>query len=89
VVHWARVDIRIHCDPEVGIAITKVVLDTSLLSKLPAIRETALLCDQSGRVIGCFESLAPPTGKGEDGTKSPFSDEELQRFRQQRSARPL
>ena len=68
---------------------TKVVLDTSLLSELIAIRQPALLCDQSGRVIGCFEPLEPPTGKGEDGTQSPFSDEEIERFRQQRSGRPL
>jgi hypothetical protein len=68
---------------------TKVVLDTGFVSKLAGIRETALLCDQSGRVIGYFEPLEPPTGKGEDGTESPFSDEEIERFRKQRSGRPL
>ena len=68
---------------------TKVVLDTGVLSKLAGIRETALLCDQSGRVIGYFEPLEPPTGKGADGTESPFSDEEIQRFREQRSGRSL
>ena len=68
---------------------TKVVLDTGFLSKLAGIRETALLCDESGRVIGYFEPLEPATGKGEDGTESPFSDEEIQRFRQQRSGRSL
>jgi hypothetical protein len=68
---------------------TKVVLDTGVLSKLAGIRETALLCDESGRVFGYFEPLEPPTGKGEDGTESPFSDEEVERFRQQRSGRSI
>jgi hypothetical protein len=68
---------------------TKVVLDTGFLSKLAGIRETALLCDHTGRVIGYFEPLEPPTGKGADGTESPFSDEQVQRFRQQRSGRSL
>ena len=68
---------------------TKVVLDTGFLSKLAGIRETALLCDGSGRAIGYFEPLEPPTGKGGDGGESPFSDEEIERFRQQRSGRSL
>ena len=68
---------------------TKVVLDTGFLARLDGIRQPALLCDESGRVIGCFEPVEPPTGKGEDGTESPFSDEEIARFRQQRSGRPL
>ena len=68
---------------------TKVVLDTGFLSKLAGIRETALLCDESGRVIGYFEPLEPPTGKGEDGAESPFSDDEIERFRKQRSGRSL
>jgi len=68
---------------------TKVVLDTGVLSRLAGIRETALLCDESGRVIGYFEPLEPPRGKGEDGTESPFSEEEIERFRQQRSGRSI
>ena len=68
---------------------TKVVLDTGVLSRLAGVRETALLCDESGRVIGYFEPLEPPTGKGEDGTESPFSDEQIERFRQQRSGRSI
>lgn len=68
---------------------TRVVLDTGFLSKLAGIRETALLCDESGRAVGYFEPLEPPTGRGEDGTESPFSDEEIERFRQQRSGRSL
>lgn len=68
---------------------TKLMLEPALLSKLAGIHETAILCDQSGRAIGYFEPLEPPTGTGEDGTGSPFSDEEIERFRQQRSGRPL
>lgn len=68
---------------------TKVVLEIGFLSKLAGIHETAVLCDDSGRVVGYFEPLEPPTGEGEDGTKSPFSDEEIERFRQQRSGRPI
>jgi len=73
----------------VEIAMTKVVLDVGSLSILAGIRETALLCDESGRVIGYFEPLEPPTGKGADGTQSPFSEEEIERFREQRSGRSL
>jgi hypothetical protein len=76
-------------EPDVEIGMTKVVLDTGLLSKLAGIRETVLLCDESGRPTGYFEPLEPPTGKGEDGTESPFSDEEIERFRKQRSGRSL
>jgi hypothetical protein len=83
------VDIRIVSPLEVEVSMTKLVLDTGFLSKLAGIRQTALLCDQSGRVIGYFEPLEPPTGKGEDGTESPFSDEEIERFRKQRSGLPL
>ena len=68
---------------------TRVVIDTGFFSKLADIRETALLCDASGRAIGYFEPLEPPTGKGEDGTESPFTDEDIERFRQQRSGSPL
>jgi hypothetical protein len=68
---------------------TKVVLDSGFLSKLAAIHQPSLLCDESGRVIGCFEPLDPPTGRGEDGAESPFSDDQIERFRQQRSGRPL
>ena len=68
---------------------TEVVLDIGSLSRLAGIRETAALCDEAGRVIGFFEPLEPPTGRGADGSESPFSDEEIERFRQQRSGRSL
>jgi hypothetical protein len=60
-----------------------------VLSKLAGIHEPAVLCDESDRAIGYFEPLDPPTGKGEDGTEPPFSDAEIERFRQQRSGRSL
>jgi hypothetical protein len=70
-------------------AMTKVVLDIGSLSRLAGIRETAALCDSAGRVIGFFEPLEPPTGRGTEGSESPFSDEEIARFRQQRSGLSL
>lgn len=68
---------------------TKVVLGSDALSKLSGIRQPAVLCDESGRAIGYFEPLDPPRGKGEDGTESPFSEEQIEQFRQQRSGRAL
>jgi hypothetical protein len=68
---------------------TKIVLDSSALAKLAGIRESAVLCDEAGRAIGYFQPLAPPVGKGRDGTDPPFSEHQIRQFRQQRSGRPL
>jgi len=38
---------------------TKVVLESGTLSKLAGIRETAILCDESGRAIGFFAPRPP------------------------------
>ncbi len=68
---------------------TKVVLDGEALARLAGIRETAVVCDAAGRAVGYFQPLTPPTGKGKDGTEPPFSEEAIERFRQQRRGRPL
>jgi len=68
---------------------TKVVLESGTLSKLAGIRETAILCDESGRAIGFFEPLEPPRGKGEEGVEPPFSEEQIEQFRRQRTGRSL
>ena len=68
---------------------TRVVLESSALSKLSGVWQTAIVCDESGRAIGFFERLDPPTGKGRDGTEPPFSEEQIEQFRQQRHGRAL
>lgn len=68
---------------------TKVFSDSGVLAKLAGMHEPVILCDESGRPVGFFQPLDPPTGKGDDGREPPFSEEEVERFRQQRSGRPL
>lgn len=67
---------------------TKVTLDAAALAKLAGLGGAAELCDESGRSIGFFHPSRPP---GEKTLKelSPFSDEEIQRRRENRGGRPL
>jgi len=68
---------------------TKVVLDSNALSKLAGVHQPAFVCDESGRAVGYFEPLELPTGKGADGAEPPFSEEQIEQFRQQRRGRAL
>lgn len=68
---------------------TTVVLDSGALSKLAEVHQAALVCDESGRAVGYFEPLHPPTGKGPDGAEPPFSEEQIEQFLQQRRGRAL
>ena len=68
---------------------TTVVLDSGALSKLAGVHQPAFVCDESGRAIGYFEPLEPPTGRGPNGAEPPFSDEQIEQFCQQRRGRSL
>ena len=68
---------------------TKVVVDASLDAKLTSLREPAELCDHSGRILGFFHPVAQPSEATAARDLSPFSDEEVERRRQQRSGSSL
>ena len=63
----------------------RLTVDPELQTKLTQSGEPVEIYDQSGRVIGYFEPLPP----GRLKELSPFSDEELERRREQRTGRPL
>ena len=68
---------------------TRVILDAALDAKLKDFREPVEVCDSGGRTLGVYHPLsrtADPTGARD---LSPFSDEEIERRRQQRTGRPL
>jgi hypothetical protein len=64
---------------------TKLMIDAATLAKLPNLDEPLEVCDESGKTLG----YSHPVARAEQSARSPFSDEELQRRRQQRTGRPL
>lgn len=66
----------------------KITLDSGLLEQLAPSDRTLEICDRFGRTVGYFHP-APGRPVEKPSVRSPFSNEELQRRRQQRSGRPL
>jgi hypothetical protein len=64
---------------------TKLFLDADTLAKLHNLAAPFEVCDESGRTLGYLHPVGSPT----TGVKSPFSDEEIERRRQQRTGKPL
>lgn len=66
---------------------TKLTLDAGTLAKLHNLDAPLEVCDESGKTLGYFH---PAAANGAEQTpRSPFSDEEVQRRRQQRTGSPL
>ena len=65
---------------------TKVIVDAAMRARLHDLKELLEVCDESGRTLGYFHPLVDC---GDAKALSPFSDEEIDRRRQQRSGRPL
>ena len=65
---------------------TKVTVDAATRAKLNDLHELLEVCDESGRTLGYFHPVV-----SFDSLKalSPFSDEEIEKLRQQRTGRPL
>ncbi|HTQ38006.1 MAG TPA: hypothetical protein VMJ32_03210 [Pirellulales bacterium] len=62
---------------------TRVTVDSSLQAKLTG-SDPLVLCSETGQVLGYFHPVPPP------GTiQSPFTDEEIERRRQDRKGSPL
>ncbi len=68
---------------------THVTLDPALLARLQSLDRPVEFRDESGRTVGYFHPLPGPGQGSQEGIRSPFTDEELQRRRQQRTGRPL
>jgi hypothetical protein len=66
----------------------KRILDATLLDRLAPGDCTLEICDPSGHTVGYFHP-SPGRPQAKSSTRSPFSDEELQRRRHQRAGRPL
>jgi hypothetical protein len=71
-----------------GHKMTRVMIDPALLTQLQSPDAVIEVCDRSGQVIGYFHSLRL-LGSESGNCRSPFSDEEIQRRRQQRTGKPL
>ncbi len=66
----------------------KRILDATLLGQLAPGDCTLEICDPSGHTVGYFHP-SPGQPQVKPSARSPFSDEELQRRRQQRAGRSL
>jgi hypothetical protein len=83
------IEIEVVSLPFFANAMTRIIVDSDLLARLHGLGERLEFCDESGRTLGVFQpapaKLAP--GEGVDG--SPFTREQLEEFRKQRTGRPL
>ena len=64
----------------------RLSVDAEFEAKLTQAGGPLEICDQAGRTIGFFQPVPPP---GTLKEMSPFSDEDIERLRQQREGRPL
>ena len=62
---------------------TKITIDSETRAKLNGLNDFFQVCDESGQTLGYF--FPPGTLK----RLSPFSDEEIEELRKQRTGRPL
>ena len=67
---------------------TKVFVDAATQSRLNNLGELLEVCDESGKVLGYFHPLVE-SATSPPAIQSPFSKEELERRRRQRTGRPL
>jgi hypothetical protein len=62
------------------------ITDPGLLAQLVAVRQSVEVLGPNGEYVGTFQ---PPLGVPPPGFQVPFSDEELERRRRNRTGRPL
>jgi hypothetical protein len=63
---------------------TRLIVDASVLARFGEVASVVELCEESGQVVGYFS----PIQRDGETTRSPFTDEEIQRRRQQKTGRP-
>lgn len=66
---------------------TTLIADAELLAKLHNLEGLVEVRDPSGRTLGYFHPVVQAGNGGP--VRSPFTDEEVQRRRQERTGRPL
>lgn len=64
----------------------RIVVNAELQAKLKSTQEPVQLCDENGQVLGVFR---PAFNPDEWDLTSPFSKEELEEARKQKTGRPL
>jgi hypothetical protein len=67
---------------------TRLVLDAATRARLHNLDSLVEVCDESGQLLGYFHPVAPGLSSAPP-RRSPFTDDELQKRRQQRAGRPL
>jgi hypothetical protein len=64
---------------------TRLTFDPATLATLRSVSEPVEVCDETGQLLGYYHPLSQANGS----LRSPFSREELERRRQQRTGRTL
>jgi hypothetical protein len=67
----------------------EVIIDAALRARLNNLEGLLKIRDESGRTLGYFYPVEGPGCEEEVPIRSPFSQEDLERRRQDRSGRPL
>jgi hypothetical protein len=67
----------------------EVIVDAALRARLNNLDDLLIIRDESGRVLGYFHPTVEPASFEEGAIRSPYSDEEIERLRTQRTGRPL
>ena len=67
----------------------RVTVDAQTQAKLSNFSERVELYDESGRMLGMFTPILGPEKIKELADECPFSEEELEELRKQRTGRPL
>lgn len=62
---------------------TKVITDAVLRARLHDLRELLEVCDESGRTLGYFHPVEAPPDQPCRRVQSPFTEQELERRRQE------
>ena len=68
---------------------TKLVVDAAMQAKLNNLNGLLELCDETVRTLGYFHPVTKEQSGSGNHNQSPFTEEELERRRQQRTGRSL
>jgi hypothetical protein len=68
---------------------TKLIVDATMQTKLHNVNGVLEICDEAGQTLGYFHPIPKQVSDGGNTIQSPFSEEELEQRRQQRTGRPL
>jgi hypothetical protein len=66
---------------------TRVKVNAAIRAQLHNLDAVLEVCDESGRTLGFFHPIVESSDSGR--IKSPYTDEEIEKLRKQRTGRPL